>query len=72
MLLKNLIKNISNDKKNIVISGLSTNSKDIKKNYIYFRSPIGRSLIGKKIGDLVTVKTPAGEKNFEVKEVKYI
>ena len=45
---------------------------DIQKNYIYFRSPIGRSLIGKKIGDLVTVKTPAGEKNFEVKEVKYI
>ena len=36
MLLKNLIKNISNNKKNIVISGLSTNSKDIKKNYIFF------------------------------------
>ncbi len=36
MLLKNLIKNISKDKKNIVISGLSTNSKEIKKNYIFF------------------------------------
>ena len=36
MLLKNLIKNISNNKKNIVISGLSTNSKEIKKNYIFF------------------------------------
>ena len=36
MLLKNLIKNISNNKKNIVISGLSTNSKCIKKNYIFF------------------------------------
>ena len=36
MLLKNLIKNISNNKKNIVISGLSTNSKYIKKNYIFF------------------------------------
>ena len=36
MLLKNLIKNVSSDDKNIVISGLSTNSKYIKKNYIFF------------------------------------
>tara|TARA_B100001248_G_C27396456_1_gene465897 strand:- start:2389 stop:5151 length:2763 start_codon:yes stop_codon:yes gene_type:complete len=36
MLLKNLIKNISKDKKNITISGLSTNSQEIKKNYIFF------------------------------------
>ena len=36
MLLKNLIKNISGNKKDIFISGLSTNSKEIKKNYIFF------------------------------------
>ena len=36
MLLKNLIKNISKDKKNIYISGLSMNSKEVKKNYIFF------------------------------------
>ena len=36
MLLKNLIKNISKDKKNIIISGLSSNSNQIKKNYIFF------------------------------------
>ncbi len=36
MLLKNLIKNISKDKKNIIISGLSLNSNQIKKNYIFF------------------------------------
>ena len=36
MLLKNLIKDISKNKKNIAISGLSTNSKKIKKNYIFF------------------------------------
>ena len=35
MLLKNLIKNISIEK-NITISGLSTNSKTVKKNYIFF------------------------------------
>ena len=36
MLLKNLIKDISKEKKNINISGISTNSKEIKKNFIFF------------------------------------
>ncbi|MBD1147004.1 UDP-N-acetylmuramoyl-L-alanyl-D-glutamate--2,6-diaminopimelate ligase [Pelagibacterales bacterium SAG-MED28] len=36
MLLKNLIRNISKEKKNLIISGLSTNSKKVKKNYIFF------------------------------------
>ncbi len=45
---------------------------DISKNLIYFRSPIGKALIGKNKNDLVIVKTPSGEKNFEIIEVKYI
>ena len=45
---------------------------DIKKKYIYFRSPIGKALIGKKRGDLVAVETPSGEKKFEIVDVKYI
>jgi transcription elongation factor GreA len=45
---------------------------DITKNYIYFRSPIGKALIGRKKKETVTVTTPAGEKKFEILEVKYI
>ena len=45
---------------------------DATKNYIYFRSPIGKALIGKKKKETITVTTPAGEKNFEIIEVKYI
>ncbi len=45
---------------------------DIKKNYIYFRSPIGKALIGKSKKDLISVETPSGEKNFEVVEVQYV
>ena len=45
---------------------------DIKKNYIYFRSPIGKALIGKSKKDLIAVKTPSGEKSFEITEIKYI
>ena len=45
---------------------------DLTKNLIYFRSPIGKALIGKGKKELITVVTPSGEKNFEIKEIKYI
>ena len=45
---------------------------DIKKNLIFFKSPIGKALIGKDKGEMVTVNTPSGEKNFEILEVEYI
>ena len=60
----------NNEKKTYKIVG--KDEADITKNYIYFRSPIGKALIGKKKKELVTVNTPSGEKNFEIKEVEYI
>ena len=45
---------------------------DISKNLVFYKSPIGRALIGKNKGDLVNVSTPAGERNFEIKNVEYI
>jgi transcription elongation factor GreA len=45
---------------------------DLKQKLIYFQSPIGKGLIGKNKNDLVEIKTPAGVKNFEIKDVKYI
>jgi transcription elongation factor GreA len=45
---------------------------DISKNLIYFRSPIGKALIGKNIADMVMVETPSGEKTFEVLDIQYI
>ena len=45
---------------------------DLKQKLIYFRSPIGKGLIGKNKNDLVEIKTPAGIKNFEIKDVRYI
>ena len=54
----------SNKKKTYKIVG--KDEADIAKNYIYFRSPIGKALIGKKKKELVTVTTPSGEKNFEI------
>ena len=45
---------------------------DISKNLIYFKSPIGKELIGKSNEDMVIVKTPSGEKTFEILDIKYI
>ena len=45
---------------------------DLKQKLLYFQSPIGRGLIGKNKKDLVEISTPAGKKNFEIIDVKYI
>ena len=45
---------------------------DIKINLIFFKSPIGKALIGKNKDDMVSVNTPSGERNFEIKDVQYI
>ena len=60
----------SNIKKTYKIVG--KDEADVAKNYIYFRSPIGKALIGKNKKDMITVTTPSGEKNFEIIEIKYI
>ncbi len=45
---------------------------DLKQKLIYFQSPMGKGLIGKNKKDLVEINTPAGTKNFEIVDVKYI
>ena len=45
---------------------------DLTQNFIYFRSPIAKALIGKNKNDVITVSTPSGEKKFKIVEVQYI
>jgi transcription elongation factor GreA len=42
---------------------------DSKK--ISYNSPLGKALIGKEIGDEVTVKAPKGDLMYEVQNIKY-
>ena len=44
----------------------------IEKGLLNVRSPIARALIGKEEGDSVEVRTPGGEKAYEVLKVAYI
>ena len=45
---------------------------DISKNLIFYKSPIGKALVSKNKGEMVNVRTPSGERNFEIKDVQYI
>ncbi|MGZ3769611.1 MAG: transcription elongation factor GreA [Bdellovibrio sp.] len=44
---------------------------DVKKGMISILSPIARALIGKKVGDTVTVQSPKGDKEFEILSFEY-
>jgi len=45
---------------------------DIKANRISVGSPIARALIGKMEGDIAIVKTPGGDRELEIIEVRHI
>ena len=45
---------------------------DIEHGLLNIRSPLARALIGKDEGDSVEVKTPGGERSYEVVSVRFI
>lgn len=45
---------------------------DVKKGMISIISPLARAMIGKKQGDLVTVQSPKGDKEYEVISFKFV
>lgn len=45
---------------------------DIKNGLVSVSSPIARALIGKNEGDEVTVQAPAGARDYEIVEVRYV
>ncbi len=44
---------------------------DVRSGRVSVASPIGRALIGKKIGDTVEVNTPGGGKSYEIVDVAF-
>ncbi|MBO7258227.1 MAG: transcription elongation factor GreA [Alphaproteobacteria bacterium] len=45
---------------------------DLENGKISLMSPIAKALIGKQIGDIVDVRTPKGEKSYEILDVQFI
>ncbi|MEG2641580.1 MAG: GreA/GreB family elongation factor, partial [Eubacterium sp.] len=42
---------------------------DIAKNKLSNESPVGKGLIGAKVGEIVTIAVPAGEARFEILDI---
>lgn len=45
---------------------------DIERGLLNIRSPLARALIGKDVGDTAEVRTPGGEKSYEILSIRYI
>ena len=65
------VQDLETDKK-ISYRLVGQDEADIKNNLIFFKSPIGKALIGKNKGEMISVATPSGERNFEILDVEYI
>ena len=65
------LKNLDTNEK-IEYKIVGKDEADLKKKLIFFKSPIGKGLIGKSKGDLVEITTPNGVKNFEISDVQYV
>ncbi len=44
---------------------------NVEKGLLNIKSPIARALIGKEEGDSIEVRTPGGEKSYEILSVSY-
>jgi transcription elongation factor GreA len=58
--------------KKITYKIVGEDEADLKKGKISVTSPISRALVGKNEGDDVTIKTPSGDIQYEIIEVKYV
>lgn len=64
-----LLETQSNQKREYTLVG--QDEADLKDGKISVQSPVGRALIGKRIGDLVEVTTPAKVVEYEVLEIRF-
>ncbi len=51
---------------------VSAEESDIAKGNISITSPIGRSLVGKMVGDPIEIITPSGKKEYELRRLRTI
>ena len=65
ILSKVKIRNMSNAME-IEYTLVAENEADIKLRKISIESPIGKGLLGKKVGEIAEIQTPGGTMNFEV------
>ena len=63
--------NMDNDE-TVIYQIVGDDEADVKAGKISVNSPIARGLIGKEVGDVASIQTPAGITEFEIDQVEYI
>ena len=66
------VKLVDEDDKEVTYQLVGEDESDVKGGKISFKSPIARALIGRAVGSEVEVKTPGGERYYEILEVNFI
>ncbi len=62
--------NLANDQE-VTYRIVGDDESDVKRNLISVSSPIARALIGKEEGDVVVVKAPSGDVEYEIDQVRH-
>ncbi len=60
------------DDEEVIYQIVGADEGDVKKGKVSYQSPIARALIGRRVADEVEVKTPSGERYYEVMKVDFI
>jgi transcription elongation factor GreA len=68
ILNKVTIRNTNNNQK-MAYTLVSESEADLKNGKIAISTPIGKGLMGKKVGDVVNIKVPSGIVNFEILDI---
>ena len=69
-LIRYVVDDETGDEKTYQIVGET--EADIERGLLNIRSPLARALIGKDEGDSVDVKTPGGQRSYEVVSVRFV
>jgi transcription elongation factor GreA len=63
------LKNLQDEKETVEYTLVSSEEADSDLGKISVRSPVGRSLIGKSVGDKVHITVPKGELHYEILDI---
>ncbi len=63
---------LDNDSKPIKYQIVGQTEADANKGRISYNSPLGRALIGKKVGEDIEVTVPSGDRFYHIKQIEFI
>ncbi len=62
---------LDEDDEQVIYQIVGADEGDVKAGRVSYQSPIARALIGRRVGDEVEVKTPSGERYYEIEQIEF-